>query len=123
MKVLFDHCTPVPLRRHLTGHSIDTAYELGWETRRNGVLLDLAEVHGYEILLTTDQSIRYQQNILGRQIGILLLLSNSWPRIQLRIELVQDALDNMHPGDFREVPIPSLEQERSSRPNGSGAAC
>ena len=77
MRILFDHCTPAPLRRHLTGHSIDTAYELGWETERNGALLDLAERHGYQIPITTDQSIRQQQNLADRKIGILLLLSNS----------------------------------------------
>lgn len=123
MKVLFDHCTPAPLRRLLTGHSIDTAYELGWETRRNGALLDLAERHGYEILITTDQSIRHQQNLSDREIGILLLLSNSWPRIRLRIAAIQNALNELRPGDFREVSIPSMDQERSSGSNGSGPAC
>lgn len=123
MKILFDHCTPAPLRRYLTGHSVDTAYELGWETRRNGALLDLAERHGYEILVTTDQSIRYQQNIFGRQISLLLLLSNSWPRIRLHIESIQVALNEIRPGDLREVPISSLNQERSSGSNGSGPVC
>ena len=105
MKILFDHCTPAPLRRHLAGHSIDTAYELGWETQRNGALLDLAERHGYQVLITTDQSIRHQQNLSDREIGILLLLSNSWPLIQLHVESIQDALDDILPGEFREVPL------------------
>lgn len=123
MKILFDHCTPAPLRRYLTGHSVDTAYELGWETRRNGALLDLAEQHGYEILVTTDQSIRYQQNMFDRQIGLLLLLSNSWPRIRLHIESIQVTLNEMRPGDLREVPISNLNQERSPGSNGSSPAC
>ena len=117
MKVLFDHCTPAPLRRHLAGHLIDTAYELGWETRRNGALLDLAERHGYQILITTDQSIRHQQNLSDREIGILLLLSNSWPRIRLQIAAIQNTLNELRPGDFQEVAIPSLDQERSPKPN------
>ena len=122
MRILFDHCTPAPLRRYLTGHSIDTAYELGWETQRNGALLDLAERNGYQILITTDQGIRYQQNMFGRQIGLLLWLSNSWPRIRLQIAAIQKELNEMRPGEFREVPIPSLNRERSSGPNGSGPA-
>ena len=110
MKVLFDHCTPAPLRRHLIGHSIDTAYELGWETLRNGALLHLAEQHGYEMLVTTDQSIRHQQNLSDRKIGLLLLLSNSWPRIRLHIESIQNELNGMRPGEFKELSIPSSSE-------------
>ena len=106
MKILFDHCTPAPLRRYLSGHTIDTAYELGWNTLRNGALLDIAEQHGYEILITTDQGIRYQQNFLERKIGLLLLLSNSWPRIRLRVEEIQNELNVIRPGELKEVQIP-----------------
>lgn len=76
MRILFDHCTPAPLRRRLPGHTVDTAYELGWSTLLNGALLDLAEQRGYEILITTDQGIRHQQNLASRKIGLVLLLSN-----------------------------------------------
>lgn len=111
MKILFDHCTPAPLRRYLSEHSVDTAYELGWETLRNGALLDLAERHGYQIAITTDQSIRHQQNLSSRKTGLLLLLSNSWPRIRLQIAAIQKALNEMRPGEFREVPIPRFAQD------------
>ena len=105
MKILFDQGTPAPLRRYLAGHSVDTAYERGWSDLRNGDLLARAEMDGYELLITTDQNMRYQQNLSGSRLGILVLLSTSWPRIQLRIGDVQAVVDRMQPGDYREVPI------------------
>ena len=56
MKILFDQGTPVPLRQHLTEHSVDTAFELGWSNLRNSVLLHQAEEYGYELLITADHS-------------------------------------------------------------------
>ena len=105
MKILFDQGTPAPLRRHLAGHSVDTAYERGWSDLPNGDLLDSAELDGYELLITTDQNIRYQQNLGGRQLGVLVLRSTSWPRIQLRIEEIQAVVDRMQPGVYREISI------------------
>ena len=62
MKILFDQGKPAPLRRYLSGHSVDTAYERGWSDLRNSDLLDKAEMEGYELLITTDQNLRHQQN-------------------------------------------------------------
>jgi predicted nuclease of predicted toxin-antitoxin system len=105
MKILFDQGTPVPLRRHLTEHVVDTAFERGWSNLENGELLDAAERDGYGLLITTDQNLKYQQNLGGRQLAILVLLSTSWPRIQLRIDDIQAAVDGIGPGDYTEIPI------------------
>ena len=105
MRILLDQGTPVPLRRHLAGHSVDTAYERGWSELRNGDLLTATENDGYDLLITTDQSIRYQQNLSENRLGIVVLLSTSWPRIQSRIRDVQDVVDGMPLGEYREVPI------------------
>jgi hypothetical protein len=105
VKILFDQGVPAPLRRHLTGHTIDTAYEQGWSDLSNGRLLDVAEQVGYQLLITTDQNIRYQQHLSGRQLAILVLLSTSWPRIQLRIADIRATIDEITPGDYREVHI------------------
>ena len=59
MRILFDQGTPVPLRRHLTRHVVDTAFERGWSTLHKGELLDVAEQEGYDLLMTTDQHVRY----------------------------------------------------------------
>ena len=104
MRILFDHDTPRPLRRYLVEHTVHTANERGWAEARNGDLLDNAERDGYEVLITADQSMRYQQNMTGRQVAVIVLLSNRWPRVQLRIEEIRATLEGMKPGEVREVP-------------------
>ena len=105
MRILFDQGTPAPLRRHLRGRSVDTAFERGWSELQNGALLDKAEEAGYDVLVTTDQGIRHQQNLEGRGLAVLVLLSTSWPRIQLRIDEVVAAVNGLKPGEYLEVPI------------------
>lgn len=105
MKILFDQGTPAPLRRHLAGHTVDTAFERAWSGLTNGDLLDRAEEDGYQLLITTDQNLRRQQNLAGRRLSILVLLSTSWPRIQRRLDDIQAAAGEIGPGESREVPI------------------
>jgi hypothetical protein len=81
MKILFDHGTPAPLRRALAGHTVSTAYEMGWTALDNGALLKAAETD-FEALITTDQNLRYQQNLTGRRLAILVLPTTRWPKIQ-----------------------------------------
>ncbi len=103
MRMLFDQGTPVPLRRHLTPHVVDTAFEHGWSALHNGKLLDVAEQEGYDLLMTTDQNLRYQQHLADRQLAIIVLLSTSWPRIQLRIDMIQAAVERIIPGGYQEI--------------------
>ena len=105
MRILLDNCTPSPLRRYLTEHQVDTARERGWAQLRNGALLQMAEEAGYEVLITTDQSMPYQQNMMGRRIAVVAVGENKWPILQHYVELITAALDDIGPGDVREVPI------------------
>jgi hypothetical protein len=105
MKILFDQGTPVPLRRALSGHSVDTAYEQGWSGLTNGDLLSVAERDGYELLITTDQNLRYQQNLASRRIAIVVLLSTSWPRIRRQVDEIQRAIADSTPGRYQEITI------------------
>jgi hypothetical protein len=105
MRILFDQGTPVPLRQHLTSHLVDTTFERGWSTLRNGELLDVAEHERYDLLITTDQNLRYQQHLAARQLAIIVLLSTSWPRIQRRIEAIQAAVERVVPGGYEEIAI------------------
>ena len=59
----------------------------------NGQLLDLAEVDGYELLITTDQSMRYQQNLTDRPFGVLVLMATAWPNVRQRIETIRSAIE------------------------------
>ena len=105
MKILFDHGTPAPLRNHLLEHSVDRSAEKGWELLENGELIRKAEEEGYAVIVTTDQSMRYQQNVAGRGLAIVVLLSTAWPRVQDRTEDIRTAIEGVRPGELREVPI------------------
>ncbi len=103
MKILFDQGTPVPLRNHLPKHAIETLYEKGWSNLENGDLLREAEAAGFEVLITTDQNLRYQQNLSGRRISVVVLLTTSWPRIKSHTDLVVQAIDHLNPGSYEEI--------------------
>ena len=105
MKVLFDQGTPAPLRDHISVQSVDTLAERGWSDKDNGVLLDLAEREGYDVLVTTDQSLRYQQNLKDRHLGIVVLLSSNWPAIRRRVQEISRVIAAVRPGQVVEVPI------------------
>jgi len=102
MKILFDHGTPVPLRREIFGHEIHTAYEMGWASLSNGDLLKAAET-SFDVLVTTDKNLRYQQNMTGRRLAILVLPTTSWPKIQQQITKVNEAIHQLKAGDLREL--------------------
>lgn len=105
MKILFDQGVPAPLRKHLAGHEVDTAFERGWSNLGNGALLDCAEADGYQLLVTTDRNLRHQQNLAGRQVAIVVLLAASWPRIRQRLDDIGAVVEQVAPGQYREVPI------------------
>ena len=106
MRVLFDQGTPVPLRLALTQHEVSTAFEQNWSTLKNGELLDVAESAGFDVLITTDMNLRYQQNLASRKISIVVLLTTSWPRIRNHVATVVQVIDNLQPGSYVEIPIP-----------------
>jgi glutamate racemase len=106
LRVLFDQGTPVPLRQSLAHHSISTAYELGWSTLKNGELLRFAEENGFEVLVTTDTNLRYQQNLATRRIAVVVLSTTSWPRIRVVVERVASAVNAAGVGSYIEVSIP-----------------
>ena len=73
MRIIFDQATPVPIRPYLELHTVSTAAKQGWDRLTNGDLLAAAEEAGFDLLLTTDKNMRYQQNLVGRKIGSGLL--------------------------------------------------
>jgi hypothetical protein len=103
MRVLFDQGTPLPLRRYLRPHQVDSAAELGWSELENGELLQQAESIGYDALITTDQQLRYQQNLSRRKVRVLVLMTTSWPRIQPKAGEVRAALEGLGEGQYAEI--------------------
>lgn len=102
MRILFDQGTPVPLRRALANHQVSTAFEMGWSNLENGELLREAESR-FDLLLTTDQNLRHQQNLAGRRLAILVLPTTSWLEICNHQREVAIAVDTMQPGECREL--------------------
>ena len=101
MKLLFDQGTPAPLKKFFS-----TAYQEGWSDLQNGELLAQAEAAAFDVLITTDQNLKYQQKLTERNISIVVLMTTSWPRIKRHVELVRRALILLPVGSYIEIEIP-----------------
>ena len=113
MRVLFDQGTPVPIKRHLIAHQVSVAAELGWDELKNGELLRAAEKEGYDVFVTTDKNLRYQQNLTERSIAIVVIGHSQWPALQPHVQRVVDAVDGAVPGSYVELDIPYKKPGRS----------
>lgn len=106
MKILFDHGTPRSIAKNLPGHQVTRAAELGWHEIGNGELIRRAEESGFEVILSRDQNIRYQQNLEQRQIAIVILMDQQWPNVRLHLEKIAAVVSAATPGSYCEVEIP-----------------
>src|SRR6266545_1859721 len=100
MKILLDECMPWPMHKLLTGHQCMTAQQRGWGGIKNGDLLKRAEGE-FDLFITSDQNIRYQQNLAGRRIPILELSTNDLRRIRAAAAAIQATVAAIQPGEFR----------------------
>jgi predicted nuclease of predicted toxin-antitoxin system len=105
MKILFDQGTPAPLRHALADHTVSTAHEMDWTQLDNGALLRIAETQ-FDVLITTDQNLRHQQNLANRKLAVLILPTTSWPKIRLHQTLVAAAVNTLQPGDVVPLKFP-----------------
>ena len=105
MRILFDHGTPRGIARWLEGHSVREAKAQGWDTLTNGELLKAAEDAGFDLLLTTDQSLPHQQNMVGRKIAVVVLSKASWRLIKPAIPQIVAAIQAAQPGSVTVVAI------------------
>jgi hypothetical protein len=106
MLVLFDHGVPAPLSPHLIGHSVTEARNRGWDTLSNGDLLFEAERAGFDVFVTGDKNIQYQQNPRGRKIAVVVLSTPQWPLVRLHMDMIVAAVNAATPGSYVEVQIP-----------------
>ncbi len=106
MRILFDHGTPSGIAASLSAHEVTEARDRGWDRISNGELLKVAEEAGFDLLLTTDKGIRYQQNLSGRKIAILVLGNSTWRIVRLYLDRIASAVNEATPGSFAEVEIP-----------------
>ena len=109
MLILFDNGTPRGLARFLVGHSVEEARSHGWEEIENGELIDAAEHAGFEVVVTTDKNIRYQQNLKSRKIALVVLEHSQWPMVKLVSADIAAAVNAAGPGSYLEVHVPFKE--------------
>jgi hypothetical protein len=107
MLILFDHVTPRGIARFLPGHTVTRASERGWHVLSNGDLLAEAERAGFDVFLTADKNIRYQQNLTGRKIAVVVLSTPQWPLVRLHIAKIAAAVNAATPGSYAEIEIPA----------------
>jgi len=105
-RVLLDHNAPKGLKAVLADHAVRTAYEMGWAELVNGKLLDAAELSGFDIMVTGDQGIPFQQRLAGRRIAVVVLSDTGWPTVRQYPELVRDAVDRAGEGAYIVVTLP-----------------
>jgi hypothetical protein len=105
MKIILDESVPQKLRLLIDGHTIVTTWFQGWSGMKNGVLLTAAEEAGFDLFITADQELTYQQNLKGRKMAVLVLRTNNWNLIKAGIVAIRAAIDAATPGGYAEVQI------------------
>lgn len=110
MRIVFDKNVPVGVWRFLAGHEVRTFVEMRWHPQlENGELLNAAEASGFDVMITSDQNIRYQQNLTGRKLALVVLGSNIWPVVHEHGAAIAAEVDAATPGscEFIEMPLPA----------------
>ena len=102
MKVIIDECVPRVVKSRLPERGITTVQEMGWSGIKNGELLKLVEVQ-FDVFVTSDKNLRYQQNLADRKLAIVLLPSNQVPVVVSLLSEIDEAIGNVNPGDFIEI--------------------
>ncbi len=117
MRVLIDECLPHVLRQHLPNHEAVTAVYAGFSGLKNGALLQAAEDAGFEVFITGDRSLEYEQNLGNRKLAVVALSANSWNIIKNHIPKIASAIDIAQPGSVLRVGCGAFA--RSKRTPGS----
>ena len=105
MKILLDECVPWPMHKLLASHACTSVQQRGWGGIKNGDLLSLAESE-FDLFITSDQNIRYQQNLAGRRIPMVELSTNDLRRLRASAAQIQAVVGAIQPGEFRTVELP-----------------
>ena len=115
MKVCFDQNVPYNLRSLLAIHEVRTAHQMGWDELGNGDLLKAAESHGFEVFLTCDQELTYQQDLTTRSIAIIEITKNNWPSIEPHVHAIADAVQKAKPGTYQVIHCPYVHRAKIKR--------
>ena len=102
-RILLDENLPIALKRLLAGHEVATVKDMGWQGIQNGALLALAQQSGFEVLITGDKNLSYQQDPAGRMIALVVLSETQWQVVRSGSDRILDALTGIAAGNYREV--------------------
>ncbi|HXD34129.1 MAG TPA: DUF5615 family PIN-like protein [Pyrinomonadaceae bacterium] len=105
MKILLDECTPRVIKKRLPDRDIQTVQEMGWSGIKNGDLMAVAEEQ-FDVFITADKNLLYQQNFSNRRLSVLVLPSNQVPIIEALISDIDNALSTAQRGSIIEIPLP-----------------
>jgi len=116
MRIFLDNSAPAGLRRHLRHHQVATAPNQRWERLENGELLKAVENAGFEVMITADQNLEYQQNLSERKLALIVLGSNRWSYVKKYVREIVAAADAAQSNSyaFIEVPMPPKPPYRRS---------
>jgi hypothetical protein len=115
LRILFDNNVPLGLRAFLSGHEVRNLIEMNWSPElENGELIEKVEAAGFDVLVTADQNIQYQQNLIHRRLALVVLKSNLWPRVRMHAPAILAAIEKAIPGSYQSIfiPAPSLAPKR-----------
>jgi hypothetical protein len=118
LRILLDHNVPVGIRDIFAGHEVVTVIEMHWPPQiENGEFLTAAEAAGFDVLLTSDQNIQYQQNLTGRKLAFVVLGSNIWPVVRNHAAAVTTVVEKAAPGSYHlvDMPLPRKPQRSSAK--------
>ncbi len=114
MRVLFDNNVPYGTRQFLSEHKVETVDDHGWARISNGELLKIAEAANFEVVVTADQNIVYQQNLKDRRISLVVLGSNIWPIVRNHEAAIRQQVDAATPGSYAFIDMPLPPKRRTS---------
>lgn len=115
MRILFDKNVPVGVRRFLAAHEVRTFVEMQWHPQlENGELLKAGEAAGFDVMITSDQNIVYQQNLTARKLALVVLGSNIWPIVRDHGAAITTKVDAAAAGSyvFIEMPLPPKPRKK-----------
>jgi hypothetical protein len=113
LRILFDKNVPVGVRRFLSGHEVRTFVEMQWHPQlENGELLEAGEAAGFDVMVTSDQNIRYQQDLTRRKLALVVLGSNIWPIVRDHGATITAKVDAATPGSFDFIEMPMAPKRR-----------
>jgi len=113
VRILLDHCVPKPFKKELPEHEVSTAREMGWEALKNGELINQAQANGFDIIITVDQNVRFQQNLGGRKIAVCLLIARGITTDKSRslVPAIAELLTAIKPGKLYQVKASDLNEQ------------